>query len=46
MSVGGLETLEVNICDSCLVLQRDRVLHVTKHPQPATYDQRPWEPGD
>ena len=44
MSPGGLETLEINICDPCLLANKERVLHVSHRPHPGTYKIRAWVP--
>jgi hypothetical protein len=35
------ETLEINICDPCLVLKMESVIHVTAHRR-NEYTTRPW----
>lgn len=44
--VTGHRSLELNICDKCLLENKERVLHVEPmHPErPILYDVRPWDP--
>ena len=48
MSMDGLETLEINICDECLLAagRAQRVLHVDRIRHPDTYKTEPWDPTE
>lgn len=38
------KTIEVTICDDCLVANKDRVLHVVPKHQDPEYVVTPWDP--
>ncbi len=38
--------LEINICDECLVANKDLVIDVRTRRQDPVYDVKPWDPQD
>lgn len=42
VSIRSGPSLEINVCDPCLIERQDRVLIVTPHPTPVEYTYLPW----